>query len=346
MSSTSSKKIWTNSRATTARRCLREHKLRYEDGWRIRPTDEADALHMGSACHRGLEAWWTEPVDLTKDILLGRVLSSMREPKNRARTELEQIRSEEWVRAYHEKWYDQRFNWKVVSVEWEWFCDMPNPDSKGVSQTWMLGGKFDVLCEYVGESNGTYTQGRCYNMEHKTTSEPIDDQSEYWARKLMDSQVSQYEVGALSHNIDLDGTVMDVGRKCAIRPLSKIKNIRQKKTETNEEFEERCRVEAPPETMDQFRIRLREKYAEIDNFVRRTILRSASDLEEWLRDTWTHSTFIRNATRQNLAPRNPDACMSMGRCPFFEHCAYGTALEGDARFIRDEWPHPELRKPE
>ena len=350
-STSNSKDIWTNSRATTARRCLREHKLRYTDGWRLRPNEEADALHMGSAVHRGLEAWWSRACDPDwtgpDHALIENVLYVMRDPTNRARTELEQVRSEEWMRGYHRVWAPTRASWRVVGVELEWYCDMPNPDTSGVSKTWQLGGKFDVLAVYQGPPTHWFRDGDHWVIEHKTTSESLDDNSEYWVRKLMDSQVSQYEVGALSIGVELAGTLLDVGRKAAIRPLSKTKNIRQKKNETDDEFEERCRIEAPPETMEQFRVRLAEKYDEPGMFVRKPIPRTSNDLELWMRDAWTHSTFIRQATRQGLAPRNPDACTQMGRCIFFDHCAYGSSLAGDARFMQDaDWPHPELRKPE
>lgn len=51
--------LLTTSRLSVARRCAREHQLRYFAG--LRPTAEAEALRFGTLVHLGLQAWWSAP---------------------------------------------------------------------------------------------------------------------------------------------------------------------------------------------------------------------------------------------------------------------------------------------
>ena len=55
-------------------------------------------------------------------------------------------------------------------------------------------------------------------VEHKTTSLEIGPGSPYWRRLLLDSQVSNYLVGAESLGMRADGVLYDVVRKVQLRP--------------------------------------------------------------------------------------------------------------------------------
>jgi hypothetical protein len=326
--------LWTNSRARLARTCLRKHKLRYVDGWILQHAPEA--LRFGTLIHKGLEAYWLEEDPVAAIGGLGV-------------DDLEQVRAEEWLHAYVERWKTDREQWETVSVEKQWEVPLPNPDTRGVSKTWKLAGKLDVFARRVVdcEYNPAMRAGTSWVIEHKTTSYDVsNDASDYWAKLLMDTQVSQYEIGCIALGLDLSGTVYDVGRKAGLKLKKRVKNIRQRKSESAAEFEARCLAEAPPESLDQFRARLREHYqAKLGlYFIRKPVPRTRMDLREYLRDAWAHSSMIRDCMRLGIAPKNPEACNAYGLCEYFEHCAFGAALEDDPRFVKSEWVHPELEK--
>lgn len=295
---------------------------------------DGEALHFGTLFHMGLEAWWMTP-DARLDAALAAVAGL-------GWDELEQVRVEELLRAYHDRWESTADDYEVLELESTFVAPLLNPESERSSRTWMLSGKFDGV---VKEKS----TGRVIVVEHKTTSEDITDSScSYWLRLLMDGQVTQYHVGALSKGYDTWGTLYDVAKKAQIRP-SRTGKPRKRKTESDAEFEERKEIEAPYETPEQFRLRLREYYAThlTEHFKRKPVARTHEQLVEFMQDAWQEARMAHESELKGIAPRNPDACEKWGRtCEFFEHCAFGADLVRDQRFKRLAFPHPELDREE
>lgn len=353
-----SKKLWTASRARTRRECKRKHQLEYVLGWR--PVKAGDALHIGTLFHLGLEAWWKtwqlsrqdeeafrdtfeisreEDFDVRAVQQMGR--NAWAAVKGRAYDQEKQILVEEMLLAYHRRWSFEMPQWEVLSVEQFWRAPLLNPRTERASRTWDLAGKFDVIARHVGK-------GLTLVVEHKSSGEEIEDtSSDFWLKLRMDYQASQYYVGALLIGHEVDGLLYDVVRKTTIKPKA-IKQIRQKKKETDEEFAARKAVEGRLENADEFRQRMREKFAAEPNkyIQRRLVPRLDSDVPEFMQDTWLEAKEAHESELLDRHPRNPSACHTYGTCPFWEHCSAGAPLEGNPRFERKSWVHPELPEKE
>ncbi len=349
-----SRKLWTSSRARARRECKRRHALEYIQGWR--PVRAGDALHIGTLFHLGLEAWWStwklacdEPEAFRDTFQIGASadfhaaavrqmgLNAWTAVKGKAYDTEKQILVEEMLVAYHRRWHGEIGDWKVLAVEEQWRAPMINPDTSASSRTWDLGGRFDVIAHYAPK-NLTLV------VEHKSAGEEIEDSSaDFWLKLRMDHQASQYYVGALLIGHEVDGLLYDVVRKAQIHPRA-IKQVRQRKNETDEAFAERKAIEGRLENAEEFRARMREVYqAEQSKYVqRRLVPRLENDVPEFMRDTWLEAKEAHEAELAGRAPRNPGACHTYGTCPFWEHCSTGARLEDNSRFERKEWVHPEL----
>lgn len=346
--------IWTQSRARLWRECKYKHYLMYVDGWR--PVRHSEALHIGILFHLGLEQWWgmlklsqddpeafadtfTEEDGSPTPRLKVMLVQALQAVAGRAYTPLLQIHVEEMLIGYHQRWKGTIDEYEVLSVEQQWSTAMVNPQTGAKSRTWVLGGKWDVIARHRA-------QGKTVIIEHKTCGEDIEDPvADYWAKLRIDNQVSQYYVGALELGYEIDGVLYDVYRKPATKHRA-IKQVRKRKAETDAEFEARKAVEGRQETDDEYRVRVRENLAEKPerHAQRRFVDRTEADLDEFAWDTWEESKICHESTQRGRAPRNPNSCALFGTCIFWDHCANGAPLEGDDRFEKVEWVHPELDK--
>jgi hypothetical protein len=104
-------------------------------------------------------------------------------------------------------------------------------------------------------------------------------------------------------------------------------------------------IETRPETPAEYRNRLLNDIAADPGRTTSaaTCPRLERDMEEALLDDWHFAKFLRMAVREDIAPRNPDACKKYGRlCEFFGVCTGAESLEDPDRFVRLENPHSEL----
>ena len=185
--------------------------------------------------------------------------------------------------------------------------------------------------------------GRVLLVEHKTTSEAIDDPTAtYWRRLAMDGQVSHYFVGAESLGFQVEGCLYDVLLRPRMKPLKATPPESRKFTKDGRLYAAQRETDESPE---EYAARLRadiesapEKY-----FQRREVPRTEDDLRDYLFDAWAEARTLRESELAGRAPRSPEACFRFGMCPFFEHCANGLRLE-DApdQFERVGDVHPEL----
>src|SRR3990172_5571427 len=109
--------------------------------------------------------------------------------------------------------YDAKYReslYRPLSVEEVFHVPIINPETGAASRTFTHAGKYDGVVE---------CQGREYLLEHKTTSEDIEDPAgSYWRRLVIDSQVSAYVLANWQDARKLAGTVYDVVRKVTLRP--------------------------------------------------------------------------------------------------------------------------------
>lgn len=329
--------LLTASRLRSYRDCPRKHELEYGLGWRL--VQQPDALSFGSLFHEGLEAWWM-PADHTEQVepvITARLNAALLAIRGRGRDELEQVKAEELLRGYDARWHRIASSYEVVGVEESFEAALINPESGRPSRTWLLAGKVDGLLRDA--------DGRLLLLEHKTTSERIDDRaSDYWLKLAMDAQITQYYIGAesLGHG-PVDGCIYDVIRKPTIRPLLATPIEKQKRKADGSLYaKQRERDESP----DEYRARLRSDIEARPEyyFQRELVARVEDDLTEYLADVWALGRAIREAERQGQhSPRNPNACHRYGRCAFWDVCAYGLRPEDHPeKYQQLADVHPEL----
>lgn len=310
--------ILTNSRLRTYRECSKKHDLMYRQ--MFRPVLEGEALRFGTLMHKGLEAWWSGGDPFA-------AMSGESDP-------FEAVKAEELMRGYMKRYAHLKDEYEVLAVEAKFDAPLINPATMLPSRTWRLGGKQDVVLRSLAT-------GRTAVVEHKTTSENLDD-GDYFARLQIDHQISIYVIGAESLGFEVDDTLYDVIKKPGIRPGKATPMEARKYTKDGRLYAAQRETDETPE---QFRERLREDI-EIDPekyYQQRLIARMNSQLEDFLFDAWQTGQEIRAGQLAGRAPRNPEACLRFGRCPFWDVCVNGmNPAEHPDKFRVLEDPHPEL----
>lgn len=330
--------LLTASRLRTFRDCARLHHYMYNEGWR--PTRTAEALRFGSLVHVALEAYWkaimrwqagsSEPTRACYDDAMNAIA------KYPDSDEFERIRAEELLFRYVSQWSSDHLLYEVLGVEAEFRAPLLNPETRGASKTWQLAGKVDVIVRRKED-------GRVLVVEHKTCGEDIrGDDATYWSRLSIDPQISGYIIGAEMLGFTADEILYDVLVKPGQRP-KKATPIEDRKFTKDGVLYKTQR--ATDETPDEYRERLREAMDEDPTrwCVRKSIPRSASQIEDFLFDAWQQSAVMRDSARLGRAPRNADACHRFGTCPMWTLCSTGAdPAKLPADYVRLTNKHPEL----
>lgn len=255
-----------------------------------------------------------------------------------------------WVEAFHPVLESH----DVMEVESEFTFPLLNPETEAPSKTFVEAGKIDGVLR--DRRSGTFKV-----LEHKTTSDSVEPDSNYWPRLAMDSQISKYILSLNSRGLDVSTVIYDVIRKPAQRPKgialldddgvkivldragNRVRTKDGKKFRESGDTEQGFVLQTRLETPEEFHCRvLSELRSDIGGYCsQREIPRSESDLLEYMRDAWALSQQILYFRRVNLWPRNPSACTAFGTCEFFDLCAGRASVDG-IRFDRKPKRHAEL----
>lgn len=327
-------RLLTNSELKTFRRCVREHHLAYNLGYR--PTLEAEALRVGTLVHLGLEAYWRAWVMWLTDPLAA-LQAAYDAMLPFAIDGYDLARAETMLLAYHERWLGayRAGHFDVLGVEVEFKAPMLNPASGAASRTYELGGKIDAL---IRRENG-----RVYLVEHKTTTEDIGVGTPYWLRLTIDAQVSMYYRGARAIGHDVVGCEYDVLTRPMLRPLMTTPVEKRQYKKNGELYaNQRDRDETP----DEFRARLVEAIADNPDryFQRGEVVRFDTEERDAAFDTWQTARAMRDAELAERWPRNPEACVRFGGslCTYFGVCTGTASLDDPNEFRRVTNVHEEL----
>jgi hypothetical protein len=340
--------ILSNTRLKTARRCLRLHKLRFEDGWA--PVVEAEALRFGTLIHLALAMWWASFASLLASERLAATLAALQgaeaDPYDRAKASAMMI-------GYDTRWSDQAL--MPVAVEMEFRSKLINPETGHASRTWEEGGKLDAIARDVAGN-------RMLVVEHKTSSEDISPGADYWRRLHMDSQVSFYFDGCDALGIPVDGCLYDVLEKPALRPAGvpildgtgqrivldasgqRVKTAKGTWRQTSSTADGYT-LQTRPETPEEFQARCLEAISSdpAAYYQRGEVARLEADRAEARADVWQVAQALQMARRTGQWPRNPDACIFRGgTCAFWEVCSGQASLEDQTKYRRLENVNPEL----
>lgn len=243
-------------------------------------------------------------------------------------------------------------NWEVIEVEKEFQFPLINPETGGSSKTFVEAGKTDGVLRHKRTLEYAV-------IEHKTTSDDISTESDYWGRLSMDSQISKYLLNEKQGGRDASTIIYDVIHKPSKRPCqvpildeqgnkvvldssgnrvrTKAGGFRQSAS-SEEGFILQTRHETPLEYHDRIYKCIADDIC--GHYSQREIPRSDTDMLEYMSDAWSVSQQILHYRRQNIWPRNPDACIQFGTCEFFSLCLGRDSVDGV--HYRTVAAHPEL----
>ena len=306
----------TNSMRSKFNACHRAYKIAYVD--LIRPAKASDALSFGTAMHALLEAYWggQETMVLTGDDYTDVTLRCLFEGY-KAR----------WEQSDAEKY-------ERVGAEFGFEAPLMNPETGGVSKTWVLAGKIDAIAK-------DKATGKHIIVEHKTTSQDIGPGSDYWKKLPIDGQVSGYYVGASTLGYEVDVCLYDVIRKPTIRPYKATPEESRKYKKDGTLYAGQHEHDEDPH---EWEARLMADIAERPDyyFQRVEVVRSESDLSDYLFDMWAVGREIADAERIGRWSRNPNACSIYGSCEYFDVCTGCASLDDVTLFRKAETPNEEL----
>jgi CRISPR/Cas system-associated exonuclease Cas4 (RecB family) len=281
----------------------------------------------------------------------------------------ELVRAEELLLGYAAWWADDGL--RVLGVEQEFDAPLINPETGAPSKTFRLGGKLDVVV--ANEKDDVFI------MEHKSSSENLDEGSIYWKRLSLDTQIGTYLVGSRSLGYNPKGVLYDVLGKPQQRPKLATPEAERKYTQPSSKACPECKkkkVDPPPhvvdglackdgrivtdpggrlyanmratdETPDEFRLRLRAEIEEKPEkyFVRGHIVRLEDEERESAFDVWQEMKRILEGRRLNRYPRNPDSCVRYSQlCTFWPVCSGTASLEDQTQYRIAQDRHEELSK--
>jgi hypothetical protein len=318
--------LLTNSRRSCFLSCPRKHYFMYE--LRRRPLVESKALTFGKMFHSALELWLTGATGnvaaimdvVTRDAGKDSDLYTIR-------------RLHALMDGYDAMYSNRRECYTTVCVEREYRAPLINPKTEKESRTWLLAGKIDAVVED--------SAGNKIIVEHKTTSDSVAPESDYWTKLPIDGQVSGYMVGAATLGFDAVHCLYDVIHKPGIKPLLATPPDKLKYNKDGR-LSATCRLD--DESPDDYYHRLREDIFSRPEyyFARREIVRMDDEIAEYMGDMWAVGQMIRECQRAARWPKNVSACTNMGTCPYFYVCTRCASIEDNTMFVTVDNINPEL----
>ena len=316
----------TNSARNKFAACHRAYQLFYVQG--KRPVIPSDALGFGTAMHALLEGVWGGFSSRAKGEGDGGPIFNTGDPYR-------DMTLKALYEGYLDRWErddDERFEKVAAEVYFE--APLMNPETGGISKTWVLAGKIDAIAREK-------SSGKLYIIEHKTTSQDIGPGSDYWRRLAIDGQVSGYYVGAQANGYDVENCLYDVIRKPTIKPYKATPEDKRKYNKDGS-LSKTCREfdETPEEWYHRLELDIIQRpdyyYARVE------VARSADDLTDYLFDMWAVGREIADAQRLGRFSRNPQNCQSYGKCEFFDVCSGCADIDDVTLFRNAEDPNEEL----
>lgn len=310
--------LLTHSRMQCGKTCHRKEHFRYELG--LRRKRKAVPLRMGAAIHHGIDLW-SKSTDEGVAVFEATAEYAERPAWCHTNEELEDWLTEaEIVRrllmGYFWRWQDDGL--EIVSSEEVFVLPIINPETGRTTPSFEFAGKWDGIVRLP--------DGRLAVKETKTVGEDIAPDSDYWRRLQMDQQISGYMLAARTKGHDVQTVLYDCIRKPSIRPKNLTKadrtGLASTKTYFGEHFEFPDGQIPERETAALFGARLGADMGERPEFyfARVEIPRLQSDIEEFRQELWEMQLDLRNRQKTQRFYRNTSACLTMGKCEFFEVC--------------------------
>ena len=333
----------TSSEMATLVGCMRKFYYRYEMG--LQHTSEKAALTFGSAWHRAMEARWT-----------GQNAAEALEAATAEFLTLDELQVST-LTGLLTGYYAHYEHDPIAELKPEQEFRFPLERSR----TFDVAGKIDGL--------GTHEDGRPLLLEHKTTSDSVEPDSDYWDRLRCNNQIMQYVHAARVCGIPVELILYDVTRKPSIKPKSipildeqglKIclsndtsERVMNKNGKPRESSGEGMTIQTRAETAEEYGQRLTMDIATRPDFyfARREVPVLDQDMDEFVVQRLEISRMILGFRRASRAmakphqawPRNSSS-MQCGFCEYKGFCLQNIEVDPanpPAGFIVGE-KHPEL----
>jgi hypothetical protein len=303
--------------------CKRKHYIRYR--LLKRPLRAPEASHFARAIHRALDAWWSAAQ--RGEVRLAAALTALRallgdEPGDTLDA-FELAKAEALMVGYDARWSGVAI--EVLAVGVEFVAPIVNPDTGKESRTYALGGRIGAIVR-LGD-------GLTYVVDAKTTSESLEEGSEYWQRLRLDAQASDLVVGARSLGYEAAGCYYDVLARPRHAPLEATPP--EKRQYTKKDGRLYAGQRETDETPAEYGARVAASIAEEPQryFARTAVARVEEEEREAAQDTWNTARDIREADLTMRHPRNADACKGWGQiCEFFKVCTREVDVEDAGAF--------------
>jgi len=309
--------LLTNSKRATFNDCARKFYFAHE--LNRRPVKVSEALRFGTLVHKMLEHHFRGKghVDLI-------AASQESDP-------YEVVRAAALMDGYA-KYYEANTAYTTVAVEQEYRAPLINPKTGAASRTWLLAGKIDAIVKDA--------DGRHIIVEHKTTSDSLSPDSDYWTILSINAQISGYNVGAEARGHKVDHCLWDAIHKPGQRPLMATPEEQRKFTKDGRLYAaQRLEDETPEEYYDRVLAAIMESPEKY--YVRREVVRMHDDIVDYMFDMWWTGLMIRQCQLENRWPRNVGACKRYGTCEYLPVCTNCANIDDDRLFTTVD-PNPEL----
>lgn len=294
-----------------------------------RPAKDHEALAFGTLVHKALESWW----DTAKEHRRLAAMDTLDMEREAGRCDPYQHATARALMDAYDRMYEHQ-ELETVAVEAAFTAPLMNPDTGGVSKTWTLSGKIDAIARETDS-------GRLVIVEHKTTSSDLDQTSDYWPKLAIDGQVSGYYLGAMAMGHDVQDCIYDVIRKPTMKPRKATPVESRKYTKAGAIYAGQYETD---ETTEEWEVRLTQDIAERPDryFARKRVVRTESDMADYLFDMWAVGRNIADAENLGRYPRNPDSCSGFGTCEYFPVCSGMASIDDPVLYKTIETPNPEL----
>ena len=331
------KQLLTNSRMACAKACLKRHYFSYELG--IRPARESESLSIGRAVHEGIEAYGkaTGTFEDRKAAALAHVAVLYETPPENMLDlnawAIQRVKVERLVHAYLCRYQGEEM--ETVAVEQVFNLPLINPETGAPSRIFALAGKLDRIVKLP--------DGRLAVLETKTTSDSLDDGSDYWNRLRLDSQISLYYYAARQLNFAVECVIYDVLKKPDLRQSMATPPDKRKYTKQGALYAGQREVdETPDEFADRFSADMAARPEHY--FARREIPRLQADIDEAQSEWWMQAQLLHDCARTGRWFRNTASCLMPYRCAYCELCFNNVNVQESlpSNFIRVENVNPEL----
>ena len=295
--------------------CARKYYLSYIEGWRRVRADEA--LRLGSGFHKGLEA---RANGMTYPLAMREV---MQEVGNESVDAIMAGTISALLGGYYVRYATDK---DVMTVEPEREFAVKFPFLRGV----VLCGKMDGVV--------TFADGRVGIIEHKTTSQDIGVDADYW-QYINRDQIALYKAAMERDGKRVDTIIYDVVRKPMIRPFKATPPEKRKYTKDGKLY---ANCHDADETADSWTERVSKEIAEKMDayYARKEIPLLSSDMDKLARRLYAAVKLIKcyQSIEKSMIDSGAEAVeawpkcgnqMVCKNCPFRGVCDTAEMPEGE-----------------